>query len=367
MKANIFLILLAVQVAIQPTLTKKYIPKDVPKSLIVFLQELCKLCISFILLLATSADTNDTIELLRSFRLRSAMLPALLYSIQNIAMLHAQQNLDAVTFNVINQTKIISAAVCCYILLEKKQSFVQMIALVLLMLSASIIEGLPDSFSFSHVVKLHFSKGVAPLLLSSFISGLSGAITQKVLQNDVSNMRLNQRKSCDTASDGSVAGKNPFLFTMELCAASIIVLFTSRVLLLCCSQGGRENEDTWRDLHNSNNRIFSFHAPRFSVVYPILSNAVGGIVVGLVTKHNGAVRKGFGIMIGIMISVIMQCFISSKHGRLENSDDDPPPKIGVSTEQIIGCLLVLVSLYLHSSYPYVERPLISLVVNKKQQ
>jgi Na+/proline symporter len=62
-----------------------------------------------------------------------------------------------------------------------------------------------------------------------------------------------------------------------------------------------------------------------------LTNAAGGIVVGLVTKYAGSVRKGFALIFGIFISGVFQK--------------------QVSKEQWIGGLLAGVSLWMHAVHP----------------
>ena len=142
--------------------------------------------------------------------IRVAFVPAALYALQNIAALQAYQNLDAITFNVLNQTKTLSAALCCYLVIGKRQSFIQIISLLLLLLSALTMEGLVSFESLMFRTSLdtpssqfdwnsarnstHWSKGVAPILLASFISGLSGALSQRNLQS-------------------SGGGRNPYLFS----------------------------------------------------------------------------------------------------------------------------------------------------------
>ena len=69
-----------------------------------------------------------------------AGLPAFLYTIQNVAALMAYQNLEALTFNVLNQTKILSAALSCYFVMGKRQSKMQVISLCVLILSTLVIE-----------------------------------------------------------------------------------------------------------------------------------------------------------------------------------------------------------------------------------
>ena len=154
-----------------------------------------------------------------------------------MAALQAYQHLDSLTFNVLNrkfftcfllsqagcicpmlyyftilsllETKTLSAALCCYLVMGKRQSLIQILSLVLLLLSALIMEGLipfeklvfwksvdSHASSASHFDwnSTHWSNGVAPILLASFISGLSGALSQKNLQS-------------------SGGGRNPYLFS----------------------------------------------------------------------------------------------------------------------------------------------------------
>lgn len=131
--------------------------------------------------------------------LRLALLPALIYLVQNMCSLLAYQNLDAITYNVLNQTKTLSAALCCYLIMQKKQSPVQMMALLVLLTAALVMEKvLPmdmlapsywtddntanDESSATIMSSLsprHFSHGVLPIMVASFLSGLAGAITQK--------------------------------------------------------------------------------------------------------------------------------------------------------------------------------------------
>jgi solute carrier family 35 (UDP-sugar transporter), member A1/2/3 len=68
---------------------------------------------------------------------------------------------------------------------------------------------------------------------------------------------------------------------------------------------------------------------------PIISNACGAILVGLVTKHIGSVRKGFALIMGLFLSGFFQ---------VRNGN-------GVSSEQIAGGLLAAVSLWMHSTFP----------------
>jgi UDP-sugar transporter A1/2/3 len=151
----------------------------------------------------------------------------------------------------------------------------------------------------------HFTQGVAPILLASFISGLAGALAQKNLQS---------------ASGDAKGGRNPYLFNMEMNSASALILAVS---LLFSSDGARIKAAGF----------FEGWTPQTWI--PIVTNAIGGIIVGLVTKHAGAVRKGFALIFGILISGLWEV-----------------QTVGITKEQIVGGVLAAISLWMHTSYPY---------------
>ena len=249
-----------------------------------------------------------------------------MYLIQNLASLLAYQNLQPLTYNVLNQTKTLSAALCCYLIIGRKQSKPQIFALFLLLSSALIIEKI---ISFSWLTSLgsggfqgfhmqpfnllagssrHWTHGVAPILLASFLSGLAGSLTQKNLQS---------KSGC-----GKTGGRNPFLFGMELNFFSLILLLGS----LLVSQDGKII---------ASNGLFYNWTPK--TIIPVITNALGGMIVGLVTKYAGSVKKGFALIFGILISGIIQAMTGGN---------------GVQIEQIIGGLIAALSLLIHNAYPY---------------
>mmetsp|Transcript_10919 Transcript_10919/g.12042 ORF Transcript_10919/g.12042 Transcript_10919/m.12042 type:complete len:347 (-) Transcript_10919:97-1137(-) len=316
-KAILYMILLTIQFGLQPMLTNKFTPKTVCKSSVILVQETTKFLIAMTML-ATGGSFSDALKGWSiSSWLRVAVLPAGLYTIQNAAALTAYQNLDGVTFNVLNQTKTLSAALCCYLLIGRKQSKVQILSLFILFISALIIEGLIPLVYFTgrdiggkgelkqasetqlHSSR-HFTYGVLPVLLASFISGLAGAISQKNLQN---------------------GGRNALLFSSELCVASIITLLIS----LTFSADGQSIQ-----------RNGFFHEWTGYCFIPILSNAIGGIIVGLVTKYAGSVRKGFALIFGLVFTGLVQSFVD---------------QIPLSKEQLVGGSMAALSVWLHSTNP----------------
>jgi len=326
-----YMFLLALQFGVQPILTRKFTPTTVCRTTVIIAQEATKFCLGLFMLITSGNFKSALSDWTFYGWITVACVPAALYTVQNLAALVAYQNLDAITFNVLNQTKTLSAALCCYIIMGKKQSRVQVVALFILLFSALVIEEIVTLETFSspfsradaesvkgrsdEISPRHFTHGVFPVLLASFISGLAGAITQKSLQSDV--------------VGGKSGGKNAFLFSMELCVASLILLGGS---LIVNEDGKRVAEKGFFDQWSVYTGI------------PILTNAAGGIVVGLVTKYAGSVRKGFALIFGMLLSGVLQAAI----------DDRGEGKAAVSLVEVIGGALAAISLYLHATYPYVS-------------
>jgi UDP-sugar transporter A1/2/3 len=117
-------------------------------------------------------------------------------------------------------------------------------------------------------------------------------------------------------------GHNAYIFSMELSAISIVIMATTLIL---GSPDGKELRKsgiakgwTWKTW------------------IPVITNALGGVLVGLVTQHLGAVRKGFALILGLFLSGVLQsCFLSEE---------------GISSEQIFGGILASLSMWMHSKY-----------------
>lgn len=386
MKAIVYMTLLALQFGIQPIVTKQFMSKTVIKSTVILTQEIIKLLIGIVGIrlgrrtstipttaAAETTTTTTSFALLLSSWLRLSLLPATLYYIQNTCSLMAYQNLDPLTYNVLNQTKTLSAAFSCYLLMKKKQSTYQILALVLLLLSALIMEKilsvdnikimtrrmssycycwlkqqqqqqLGSSDDYNNMLgattttatnskddilstEQRLYHGVLPIITASFISGLAGAITQISLQS---------------------RNVNALQYTIELSVATIGIILLSFILF---------SDDGAQILYIHG----YFHGWTIYTLIPILTNSAGGLLVGLVIKYAGNVQKGFALIFGIAITGIVQSCSSSSsyyHHHHHQYDSDGiiimPTKQGLSKESIIGSVLAVISLWIHTINPYVE-------------
>jgi UDP-sugar transporter A1/2/3 len=355
-----YMSLLALQFGIQPILVRKFTPQTIVRSSVVLVQEVVKFGIAgAIYYSGTGKRTREKDFEGWSIKtwLGIAGLPAFLYTIQNLATLMAQQNMESLTFNVLNQTKILSAALSCYFIMGKRQSKMQVLSLCLLILSTLVVErivnpaslflfsGGGSAFGLGQALKgmsgafaslrsntdgagRRVTHGVLPLLVASLISGWAGALTQLNTQGGPSRKMWGKSKSVVSASippPASRPPRNAYLFSMEMSIASIILLLFS----LGCSSNGRTILQSRSFFENWTPHTF----------IPVITNSIGGILVGLVTKHAGSVRKGFALIFGLLLSGLFQA-----NGA------------GLKIEQIIGGSLAATSLWMHTVHPYKAPP-----------
>lgn len=207
--------------------------------------------------------------------LKLAALPAAFYALQNWLTQLGYANVDSLTFNLLNQTKTIFAALCCFVVLGRRQTKGQIVALLMLMTAAVLLNvefGSDDTQLLSSSIKL----GILPILGASFLSGLSGAITQKAMQN---------------------GGRNAYLLSTELAFYGIIVLLFS----LTSTPDGR--------IVGKNG---FFHGWTMRTWLPVFTQGFGGITVGQVTKYAGSVRKGFALIAGIVVTAVAQSVLEEQ-------------------------------------------------------
>jgi len=179
--------LLAIQFGCQPLLTKKFTPKNIIRSTVVLAQDAMKIILCFSMLILTGAWSESVGKWTLQRALLGAGIPSALYLVQNYCSLIAYQNLPPVTYNILNQTKTLSAALCCYFVLGRMQSPLQIASLFLLLLSALVLEKVVPISTLSFQGKTetgkkkeesstykppNISMGVIPILVASFISGL---------------------------------------------------------------------------------------------------------------------------------------------------------------------------------------------------
>lgn len=327
----IFMMLLALQYALQPRLSKKYIPPQANKQKIALVEEVVKTGMAAVLFFAkpTSVVKASLADWSISSSLAVAGLPAALYALQGVLQYTSHQYLDPVTFNGLSQTKTLSAALCCWLVMGKVQSPLQMVALLVLVSAALIFQGqwqsVAAAVSSKQTKKSNESAsssrptnwwilGVVPCLGAAMLSGLAGALSQKGLQLT------------------GISGRDPFLYTMEISFYSAIVLLSN--MLRNQNTGDKTRGETTKkgDVASSNNARINW---TYALI-PIVWKAAGGVITALVHKYAGSVAKGFALLFGLVLSGGLQLL-------LQNEDLQP--------NQVVGTLLIMLSTHLHFTHP----------------
>jgi solute carrier family 35 (UDP-sugar transporter), member A1/2/3 len=357
------MVLLALQFGLQPILTQKYAGREtsILKTTYVGVQDVTRFTICGLGLLLTLRSTAGSFQglaaavaaALASYRPSwEVLVPAVLYSLQNYCSITAYQSLDAITYNVLNQTKTLFAALWCFAILHQRQSAPQMVALVMLVAAAFIMESSQQAprekqqqpasseessidagsttasderkkdAATTHTIlqSRHRQVGVLAVLAASMTSGLAGAWTQRCLQ---------------------VRSNNALVFSMELSVISLSLLVGTalgkRWLQPNAATASAESTNAFPPSTTSESvRRRLFRGWTIRTWIPVITNSLGGILVGLVTKHAGVVPKGFALILGLFLSGVLQNYIQRTH---------------VSSRQWVGGTLAGLSLYVHAAFP----------------
>ncbi|KAJ6929328.1 hypothetical protein NC652_013266 [Populus alba x Populus x berolinensis] len=186
---------------------------------------------------------------------------------------------------------------------RQKQSIQQIGALFLLIMAAvllSIGEGSSKGSGSSDPEQILFY-GIIPVLVASVLSGLASAL-------------------CQWASQ--VKKHSSYLMTVEMSIVGSLCLLVSTTK----SPDGEAIRQ-----HGY------FYGWTPLTMIPVVANALGGILVGLVTSYAGGVRKGFVIVSALLVTALLQFLFEGK-----------PPSI----YSLVALPLVMSSISIYQKYPY---------------
>lgn len=213
-------------------------------------------------------------------------VPAFLYTIQNSLQYVAIGMLDAATFQVTAQLKILTTAMLSVWFLGMVLSLKKWLSLVLLMMGVALVQ-LPSNEEGDEGSDDITSRigGLSALLLACILSGMAGVYFEMILKGIVAKSTVPLNNSI-------------WLRNVQLSIFSIGFCVISGVTGL-----SEQDERSW-----STTPFFQGinHA---SVIGAILLNAFGGMVVASVVKYTDNVAKGFATSIAIILSTFISPFI----------------------------------------------------------
>ncbi|XP_039115027.1 UDP-N-acetylglucosamine transporter ROCK1 isoform X2 [Dioscorea cayenensis subsp. rotundata] len=275
----LYLVLLTLQYGSQPLVSKRFVGKEAIVTSLVLACEVAKVICALILLAKEGSLKRSFNQWTLIGSLTASGLPAAIYALQNSLL---------------------------QISYRHKQSRQQVGALVLLVIAAillSIGEGSGKGSSGNNpdqVVLL----GIIPVLVASVLSGLASSL-------------------CQWASQ--VKKHTSYLMTVEM----------SLIGSLCLLASTHKSPDG-----EAIRKFGFFHGWTIWTLVPVTMNAVGGILVGLVTAYAGGVRKGFVIVSALLVTALLQFVFDGK-----------PP----SHYCLLALPLVVTSIIIYQKYPYIER------------
>ncbi|XP_045165633.1 UDP-N-acetylglucosamine transporter-like isoform X1 [Mercenaria mercenaria] len=226
-------------------------------------------------------------------------VPSLVYTLQNNLLYIALSNLDAATFQVTYQLKILTTAIFSVIMLRKSLSSIQWVSLVILFMGISIVQMQPENSGQSQTGREQRPLlGLFAVFISCLMSGFAGVYFEKILKGTKQSVWL---RNVQLGVLGSVIG----MITMEI----------------------KEGEKL---------RELGFFYGYDSLVWlVIILQSLGGLLVAVVVKYADNILKGFAASLAIVVSCIVSVFFFD---------------FKMSFQFMLGASFVMVSIYLYGKY-----------------
>ena len=199
-------------------------------------------------------------------------VPSLLYTIQNNLLYVALTNLDAATYQILYQLKILTTAIFSKTMLRRQFSMTKWFSLVVLTAGVAVVQlsGSGDSSSKGDDADKNRAIGLTAVLCAACTSGFSGVYFEKILKG----------------SDVSVFVRN------------VQMGIPSMIIALCTCYINDNIEIQQKGFFIGYNTM---------VWCVILVQAVGGLIVAVVVKYADNVLKVFASS----FSIIFSCMISA--------------------------------------------------------
>jgi len=228
-------------------------------------------------------------------------VPALLYVIQNNLLFLALSSLDAATYQVTYQLKILTTAFFSVSMLNKKLNVLKWVSLLLLTAGVALVQLPKDSSATTkNVDNSNQFIGLVAVICACFSSGFAGVYFEKILK-----------------------GSSVSLWMRNLQLAFFSVF------------GGLFMVYTYDGVAISQHGFFQGYNSVIWIV--VLLQAFGGLVIACVVKHADNILKGFAVSLSIILSSFISWWIL----------DDFKPSLAF----IAGASIVVGSTFLYGYEP----------------
>lgn len=204
-------------------------------------------------------------------------VPSFLYVLQNNLLYLALSNLDAATYQVCYQLKILTTALFSATMLQRKFSKTKWLALVILTMGVAIVQTSGDTQSkVQEGLDQNRALGLFAILCAACTSGFSGVYFEKILKGSSTSL---------------------WIRNIQMGLPSMILS-----LITVYVEDGRIVAEK------------GFFVGYSSLVWSVVViQAVGGLIVAVVVKYADNVLKTFASSFGIVISCIVSAFFFDFH------------------------------------------------------
>jgi solute carrier family 35 (UDP-sugar transporter), member A1/2/3 len=226
-------------------------------------------------------------------------IPSLVYVLQNNLLYVSASNLDAATYQVTYQLKILTTALFAVFMLRKKLFHTQWGSLFILVCGVALVQ--LSQGGENRVVNVEQNRvlGFSAALGACLLSGFAGIYFEKMLKT----------------SDLSVWMRNIQLSLLSL-PLSLMTSFAN---------DGRQIAD----------KGFFYGYDSF-VYFLVLLQACGGLIVAVVVKYADNILKGFATSLAIVLSCIVSIYLFN---------------FIVTLQFAIGTVFVIISIFLYGHDP----------------
>ncbi|KAI6212701.1 UDP-galactose/UDP-N-acetylglucosamine transporter srf-3 [Aphelenchoides besseyi] len=294
------------------------------KTVAVLFNEVIKLIASLILFTITTGSVKWTIQSLRRqyfvkwLDTLKVGVPAFIYTLQNFLLYVAIDHLDAGTFMVTYQLKILTTALFTVIMLNRRLSVWQWIALAILtsadegakqavkmvqqvdsIRNLSTTKAVSETVGFAPTAQQPLI-GLAAVLAAALMSGFAGVYFEKILKE----------------SDVSIWLRNVQLATFAIPIALVMIISKDYATV---------QQNGW------------MHGFDWVVWFGTLLQSLGGLLIAVVVKYADNILKAFATSVAIIVSTVVLIFFF---------DIIPEPLF------LIGATLVISAVIVYSIFPH---------------
>ncbi|XP_030606858.1 solute carrier family 35 member A3b isoform X1 [Archocentrus centrarchus] len=237
------------------------------------------------------------------------IIPAGIYTLQNNLLYVALSNLDAATYQVTYQLKILTTALFSVFMLRKKLSLYQWLSLLLLMAGVTLVQWPTESADVSeHKILSAGSQfvGLIAVLMACVSSGFAGVYFEKILKETeqslwVRNIQLGLFSFVFgligmMIYDGQRVIQSGMFQGYNAITCVVVVL---QVVSLC----------HYMSLHVKLSMKQSTFLFKFAFILLVCLQALGGLLVAVVIKYADNILKGFATSLSIMVSTLISYFL----------------------------------------------------------